>query len=30
MENMEKIRRELAQVVGDQAATETLVKLLDR
>ena len=29
MENMEKIRRELARVAGDQAAIETLVKLLE-
>ena len=29
MENMENIRRELAQVVGDQAATEAMVRLLE-
>ena len=29
MENMEKIRRELAQVMGDQAATEAMVRLLE-
>jgi hypothetical protein len=29
MENMGKIRQELAQVIGDQVATETMAKILE-